>query len=460
MKKHKILIVDDEPIARENLEHVLRKEGYDIVSVDSGVNALKKLANTEFDLVLTDLKMKHIDGMEVLTRTREQCPDTEVIMITAYATISTAIEAMRKGAYHYIPKPYKIDEARMIVKRALEKKQLKDELRDLKQYCKLQEGAPLIVGKSRKMQELIEMVVQIAPTDCSVLILGETGTGKELVARTIHQQSNRSNERFVAFNCGAFTEELLANELFGHEKDAFTGATRQKIGLLEAADGGTVFLDEIGDMPSSMQVKLLRVIEEKSLLRLGGTQPVGVDIRIVGATNKELQKEVEAGRFRKDLFYRLNVISLHVPPLAERRDDIPLLAHHFLRQYARGQGKEIGGFSEETMKILTNYAFPGNVRELENIVERAVALCSGETILSKHLPQELEEISFKVYRQPDRRLPSLEENEREYVQWVLGQVDGNKSAAAEVLGIDRVSLWRKLKRWGLTENPGAAPPEP
>jgi len=452
MKKSGILIVDDEQIARENLEYILKKEGYEVVSVESGVTALKKLTTTEFDLVLTDLKMKLVDGMEVLVRTKELYPNTEVVMITAYATVNTAIEAMQKGAYHYIPKPYKVDEARMIVKRALERKQLKDELRDLKQYVTDKSGASPIIGKSRKMQELLKMVVQIAPTDCSALIFGETGTGKELIARTIHLQSNRKNERFLAFNCGAFTEELIANELFGHEKSAFTGATSTKIGLLETATGGTVFLDEIGDMPSSMQVKLLRVIEEKSLLRVGGTQPIAVDIRLVAATNKDLQKEVKDGRFRKDLFYRLNVISLHIPPLAERKDDIPLLVHHFLDQYARAQGKRIDGFSNEALETLINYEFPGNVRELENIVERAVALCNGQSVSPNHLPQELETFSFKVSRHPNRRIPTLEENEREYIQWVLKNANGNKSAAAEDLGIDRVSLWRKLKRWGLTEN--------
>ena len=452
MNKRRILVVDDEAIARENLEHILRKEGYDVATADSGMSALKKLANTEFDLVMTDLKMKQVDGMEVLARTKEQFPDTEVVMLTAYATVATAIEAMQKGAYHYIPKPYKIDEVRMITKRALEKKALKDELRVIRQdYCR-RVGVPFIVGKSPKMQEIIEMVTQIAPADCSVLIFGETGTGKELLARAIHQQSNRAEERFLAFNCGAFTEELLTNELFGHEKDAFTGASTTKIGLLEAADRGTVFLDEIGDMPASMQVKLLRVIEEKSLLRVGGTQPIKVDIRIVAATNKDLKREVETGGFRKDLFYRLNVVSLHLPPLAERRDDVPLLAHHFLARYAEVQGKSIEGFSDEVMKVLINYEYPGNIRELENIVERAVVLCNGGEILAKHLPQELGQYTLKVYRQSGQRFPTLEENEVEYVGWVLKQVDGNKTKAAEILGIDRVSLWRKLKRWGMEED--------
>jgi DNA-binding NtrC family response regulator len=452
MNKSRILVVDDEAIARDNLEHILRKDGYDVVTADSGIAALKKLSNTEFDLVMTDLKMKQVDGMEVLARTKEQYPSTEVVMLTAYATLSTAVEAMQKGAYHYIPKPYKIDEVRMIAKRALEKKGLKDELRVLKRDCYRGMGVPFIIGKSSKMQELVELVGQIAPTDCNVLIFGETGTGKELFARAIHYQSGRAEERFLALNCGAFTEELLTNELFGHEKDAFTGATSTKIGLLEAANRGTVFLDEIGDMPASMQVKLLRVIEEKSLLRVGGTQPIKVDIRIVAATNKDLNKEVETGGFRKDLFYRLNVVSLRLPPLADRRDDVPLLAHHFLGRYAEAQEKTIKDFSDEAMEVLINYEYPGNIRELENIVERAVALCNDLVISPKHLPQELKQYSFKVYRQQVKRLPTLEENELDYIRWVLKQADGNKTRAAEILGIDRVSLWRKLKRWDLATN--------
>ena len=452
MNKSRILVVDDEAIARENLEHILRKDGYDVVTADSGITALKKLANTEFDLVMTDLKMKQVDGMEVLARTKEQYPDTEVVMLTAFATLATAVEAMQKGAYHYIPKPYKIDEVRMIAKRALEKKALKDEIRVLKRDAHRGEGIPFIKGKSSKIQELVELVGQVAPADCNVLIFGETGTGKELFARAIHHQSGRAGERFLAFNCGAFTEELLTNELFGHEKDAFTGATTTKIGLLEAANRGTVFLDEIGDMPASMQVKLLRVIEEKSLLRVGGTQPIKVDIRIVAATNKDLKREVETGGFRKDLFYRLNVVSLYLPPLAERRDDVPLLAHHFLARYAEEQGKSIEVFSDEAMQVLINYEYPGNIRELENIVERAVVLCNGGEILAKHLPQELGQYTLKVYRQSGQRFPTLEENEVEYVGWVLKQVDGNKTKAAEILGIDRVSLWRKLKRWGMEED--------
>jgi DNA-binding NtrC family response regulator len=452
MREARILIVDDEDIARENLGHILSKEGHNVVSVDRGIEALKKLENTEFDLVLTDLKMKKVDGMEVLTRTKEQYPHTEVIIITAYATVATAIEAMRKGAYNYIPKPYKMDQVRLVVKRALEKKKLKDELRALKRDYKARVGSPLIIGKSRKMQEINEMLAQFAPTDCSVLIFGETGTGKELIARAIHHQSNRAEARFLAVNCGAFTEELLANELFGHERGAYSGATSTKIGLLEAARGGTVFLDEIGDMPPSMQVKLLRVIEGRSLLRVGGTQSIPVDIRVIAATNKDLDQEVEAGGFRKDLFYRLNVVSLDLPLLAERKDDIPLLAHHFLRRYAKALEKTIEDISDEAMDILVNHEYPGNIRELENIIERAVARCNRGVILPKHFPPGLEKLCFPVYHHSRNHLPTLEENELKYVRWVLKRVNGNKTKAAEILGIDRVSLWRKLKRWGLAEN--------
>lgn len=450
MMKGKILIVDDERMARQGLELMLKQEGYSVVSADSGISALRKMANSEFDVVITDLKMKEVDGMDILVRTKEKYPDTEVIMITAYATVDTAIEAMQKGAYHYIPKPYKFAEVRMIVQRAFERKQLQDEVRDLKRDYKERVETSLTIGKSRIMQDLIEMVAQIAPSDSNVLIFGETGTGKELIARTIHHWSDRSDKRFLAFNTSAFNDELLANELFGHEKDAFTGATSTKVGLLEAANGGTVFLDEIGDMPASMQVKLLRAIEEKSLLRVGGTQPISIDIRIVAATNKDLNEEVKAGRFRKDLFYRLNVINLHLPPLAERRDDIPLLAHHFLHRYSKAQGKTIETISDEAMEILTSYEYPGNIRELENIIERAVALCVETTILPKHLPQEIERLCFKVYRSPSSlKIPTLEENEREYVLSVLKSVDGSKGKAAEIMGIDRSSLWRKLKRWGM-----------
>ena len=447
MKSVRILIVDDEFIARDNLEHVLRKEGYETVVLDSGVKALKELEKGEFDLVMTDLRMQLVDGMQILERTRELYPDTEVIMITGYATVSTAVEAMQKGAYHYIAKPYKIDEVRILVAQALEKRWLKQEVYELRRQIQSQKGIPLLIGKSLKMEALKNTIAQIAPTDCTVLSLGETGTGKELVAKAIHHLSPRAAHRFLAINCGSFTEELLAHELFGHEKEAFTGARGVIKGLLEVATEGTVFLDEIAEMSPSMQVKLLRVLQDKNFFRVGGTNEIPVDIRILAATNKDLNKEVKGRTFRQDLYYRLNVITLQVPPLAERKDDIPLLCQHFLEKFVQAQGKQVEKISDETMAILMGYAFPGNVRELENIIERAVTLAQGSTVEVAHLPVDLQQHRFEVQRPQKSELLTLEENEKEYIAWVLGEVGGNKTRAAEILGIDRVSLWRKLKRY-------------
>jgi DNA-binding NtrC family response regulator len=449
MKQARILIVDDELIARENLEHVLQREDYDTVSLDSGVQALEELAKGEFDLVMTDLRMKLVDGMQVLERTKELYPNTEVIVITGHATVSTAVEAMQRGAYHYLAKPYKIDEVRILVRQALEKRWLKKEVAALREQVQSQKGFPLLIGKTPKMEALRSTMAQIAPTDSTVLILGETGTGKELVAKTIHKLSSRSAHRFLAINCGSFTEDLLAHELFGHEKEAFTGAVGVKKGLLEVAAGGTILLDEIAEMTPSMQVKLLRVLQEKNFFRIGGTTEIPVDIRMLAATNKDLKKEVEQGTFRQDLYYRLNIITLQVPSLAERKDDIPLLCQHFLEKFAAAQGKRMEGISSEVMEILMDYAFPGNVRELENIMERAVTLASGSTVEVAQLPIDLREHRFEVKRRAPSELPTLEEYEKEYIAWVLEQVKGNKTKAAEILGIDRVSLWRKLKRYHL-----------
>ncbi len=450
MKRAKVLIVEDELIARENLDHILTKEGYATVAVASGALAFQELEKEEFDLVLTDLRMQQVDGMQVLERTKELYPDTEVVVITGFATVSTAVEAMQKGAYHYLPKPYKIDEVRILVRQALEKRWLRQEVTDLKRQVQSQKAVPFLVGKSPKIEALKQTIEQIAPTDTTVLILGETGTGKELVAKAIHHLSLRADKRFLAINCGAFTEELLANELFGHEREAFTGARGVKKGLLEAAAGGTVFLDEIGEMSQSMQVKLLRVLQEKTLMRVGGTSELPVDIRVLAATNKDLKGEVERGHFRQDLYYRINVVTLHVPTLAERQDDIPLLCQHFLRKFADLQGKAVEKLAPEVMEALLGYEFPGNIRELENIMERAVTLCTGTVIEMAHLPLDFQQPHFfQVQRHQKREFHTLEENEKEYIAWVVKQVNGNKTKAAEILGIDRVSLWRKLKRYDL-----------
>lgn len=444
----RILIVDDEAIARENLDYVLRKDGHETVVAEDGNLAIQALESRPFDLVLTDLRMQPVGGMEVLRRAREISPDTEVIVITGYATVSTAVEAMREGAFYYVPKPLNIDEVRILVRQALEKSALKREVSELRELVRTQKETPLLIGASPRMVHLKKTIEQIAPTDCNVLILGETGTGKELVAKTIHRLSRRASRRFMAFNCGAFNEELLANELFGHERDAFTGARGVKKGLIEAADEGTLFLDEIGDMPQAMQVKLLRVLQERLFMRVGGTEEVPANIRLLAATNKDLKREVEAGHFRQDLYFRLNVITLVVPRLAERREDILLLGRYFLRKFADQQQKSVDALSGEVSEILLAYEFPGNVRELENILERAVALCNGPSIEPRHLPQDLQERPSSVHRHIQEFL-TLEENEREYIAWVLDQVNDNRTKAAEILGIDRVSLWRKLKRYQL-----------
>ncbi|MBI4797601.1 MAG: sigma-54-dependent Fis family transcriptional regulator [Desulfarculus sp.] len=449
--KPRILIVEDDAVARRNLQHILEKGGeYLIEPAGGGAEALQKLARGSYHLVMTDLRMEKVDGMAVLAEVRSRHPDTEVIMLTAYASVDSAIEAMKLGAFHYIAKPYKIDEVRAQVAHALEKSRLKEELHQLRSELKAREGLGLVLGKNAKILKLVRTLGQIAPTDCNVLISGETGTGKEVFARAVHYASPRAGGRFLAFNCGAFTEELLASELFGHERGAFTGAVATKRGLFEAADGGTIFLDEIGDMPTPMQVKLLRVIQEKVVLRVGGTEPVRVDVRIVAATHQDLKKLVEQGRFRSDLFYRLNVVSLNVPPLRERKDDIPLLATYFLQKFAAQQNKNIRGISQEMMRALGGHHFPGNVRELENIIERAVALSTGEVLDVKDLPDELKETSL-AGGVPEGGLPSLEEKERQYILWVLSQTRGNRTKAAEILGVDRVSLWRKLKRYGMEQ---------
>jgi len=448
MEGARILIAEDEPIARDNLAHVLRKEGFETVAVENGALAIQELERREFDLVMTDLRMQPVGGMQVLKRVKELHPHTEVIVITGFATVSSAVEAMQSGAFYYVPKPYKIDDVRILVRPALAKRSMRREVSELRRQIQSQKEAPLIIGSSPQMEALKKTIRQIAPTDCNVLILGETGTGKELVAKTIHQLSPRGDKRFLAINCGAFSEELLANELFGHEREAFTGARGVKKGLLEAAQGGTVLLDEIGDMPLPMQVKLLRVLQEKNLIRVGGTDEIPVDLRILAATNKDLKREVEHGTFRRDLYYRLDVISLHVPRLADRKDDILLLSLHFLRRISEAQGKHIEAISDEVMDVLLSYEFPGNVRELENIMERAVTLANGPTVEMRHLPVDLQETA-QLLKRPRGEYLTLEENEREYIEWVLEQVNDNKTRAAEILGIDRVSLWRKLKRFGI-----------
>ncbi|MFA5083363.1 MAG: sigma-54 dependent transcriptional regulator [Hydrogenophilaceae bacterium] len=446
----RLLVVDDERVALRNLEHVLKKEGHEVTATTSGANALGLLEKQRFDVVLTDLKMEKIDGMQVLRRTRELVPDAEVIMITGYATLDSAVEAMKDGAFHYIAKPYRLDEVRQVVAEALEKVRLKRENLALREQLDGFQGRVKIITQDAQMQKLLEMARQVAPTGCNVMITGESGTGKELFARYLHEHGGRPDGRFVAVNCGAFNEELLANELFGNEKGAFTGATG-KSGLIETANGGTLFLDEVTEMSTAMQVKLLRVIQEREVLRLGGTEPIKVDIRVCSASNRDVPELVKSGRFRQDLYFRLNVVNLHIPPLSERRDDIPLLAYHFLNKCSALMRKDVREIDLMVLELLKTYDFPGNVRELENIIERAVALSSGRELEPGHLPDDLRELSLRTFRKKEGRMPTLEEQERDYIQWVLKETNSNQTMAAQILGIDRVSLWRKLKRYE-TEN--------
>jgi DNA-binding NtrC family response regulator len=447
----RILVVDDEKVALNNLIYILKKENYEVAGTQSGPRALALLDEQEFDLILTDLKMEKVDGMQVLTRSKELYPDTEVIMITGYATLDSAINAMKAGAYHYIAKPFKLDEVRKVVREALEKKNLKQENVQLRKQLEQFEEKPKIITANSLMKHILAMVKQVAETDTNVVITGESGTGKELFANLIHHNSVRRDGPMLTLNCGAFTEELLANELFGHDKGAFTGAETEKKGLVEMADSGTLFLDEIAEMPLPMQVKLLRVIQEKELIRLGGVKPIKVDVRFVCATNRDLQEEVRQGRFRQDLFFRINVISIEIPPLSARKEDIPLLTMYFMNKYSKLMGKDVLEISEEAMEILMLYDFPGNVRELENIIERGVALSRGRSIEKIHLPHDLRGAALQTFRKREGKYPSLEEMERSYIQWVLKEVGENKTEAAKYLGIDRVSLWRKLKKLGLEE---------
>ncbi len=449
MYNPKLLIVDDERIALRNLEHVMKKEGYEVLGTQSGANALKLLEEQHFDVVLTDLRMEKVDGMEILRRCRELYPDTEVIMITGFATLESGVDAMKHGAFYYIAKPFKLDQVRKVVKEAVEKVSLKKENKQLREQIEHYQGKVKIITQDPAVQRLLETARQIAPTDCNVLITGESGTGKELFARYLHISSKRAAGPFFAINCGAFSEELLTSELFGHEKGAFTGANVQKKGLIEMASGGTLFLDEITEMPASMQVKLLRVIQEREMLRVGGTEVIKVDVRLVAATNRNIQDTIKEGSFRQDLYFRLNVVTLHIPPLSERKDDIPLLSYYFLKKYAVLMKKAVTEISPDVIGLLMNYDFPGNVRELENIIERGVALSTGHSIELAHLPEDLRELSIRTFRKKEGKIPSLEDQETAYIKWVLNEVGGNKTLAAQILGIDRVSLWRKLKKFGL-----------
>jgi DNA-binding NtrC family response regulator len=443
-------LIDDEAIALSNMSHVLEKEGYEVTACKDGESGLRELQHKMFDLVLTDMRMPGVDGMQVLQHVKETMPELPVIMITGYASLDSAVEAMKLGAYHYIAKPFRLAEAREIVKGALDYGRLKNENRELKQTIETLSNQTTIITQDLAVQRLLETARQVAAVDCSVVIHGESGTGKELMARFIHEHSQRADGPFVAFNCGALHEDLAASELFGHEKGSFTGANARKIGLFEAADGGTLFLDEVAEMPLMMQVKLLRVLQERELMRVGSNQPISIDVRVVAASNRDLKEAVDKGNMRDDLYFRLNVVTLSLPPLRERREDIPLLAYYLLRKFSTVMGRDVQEITTEAMQRLVEYDYPGNIRELSNFIERGVALTQGNELGIEHLPQSLGALTVRVFTPEMAATPTtLEEQEAEHILHVLKMADGNRTKAARILGIDRVSLWRKLKKLGI-----------
>ncbi len=450
MKKQqvmKVAIIDDEITACKYISRALSQEGFQVESFYKGQVFLKRLRDTRYDIVFIDLKLPDIDGLDLLSRLKARHEDTEAIMITAYASIESAIEAIKKGAYHYLTKPLRLEEIKHIAKRTRDKILLERENERLKLALSTTNILDQFIGNSPPMQEIFDMIKKIASVNCNVLLQGETGTGKELAARAIHFLSPRKDSPFVSFNCGGFTEELICNELFGHERGAFTGATATKIGLLESAAGGTVFLDEIGEMPLSMQVRLLHVIQQKQILRVGGTRPIDLDIRIIAASNKDLKKAVKEGKFREDLFYRLNVVTLYLPRLVDRRDDIRLLVFHFIEKYSKKFGKKTKRISSNALNILMHYDYPGNVRELENIIQRAVALAEGEVIRVRDLPSDLQKLEFDTL--DEETLLPLEEVEKRYIKRVLEKTGYNKRLASQILNLPRTTLWRKIKKYGL-----------
>lgn len=441
-----ILAIEDDRRMRDLLMEILSRNGCSVFPAKNGEEGLELLERRNFDLVITDLKMPDIDGITILSRAREINPESLVIVITAYGTVESVIEAMKLGAYDYIQKPFEPEELMLVIKKALDYKRLADEnlrLSSQLESCRSEE----LIGTSPRMMEVKRLVERIAPLDTTVVIEGETGTGKNLVAKTIHRISKRAFGKFLSINCGALTETLLESELFGHEKGAFTGAIKQKHGLFEAAHGGTLFLDEINNASLNMQIKLLKVLEEGRIMRIGSTEAVLVDVRIIAASNIPLKKEVDEGKFRQDLYYRLKVVTVTMPSLRERRDDIPLLAHHFLDRYRERFGKEIQGFTTEAMDTLLTYDWPGNVRELEHVIERAVILEYGKKIGISSLPAELR-TRPQVMVSP-KGIMRLEDMERQLIQSALRFFDGKRDSAARALGISTATLWRKLKKYNL-----------
>jgi len=444
-----LLVVDDDPVTIDLLKEVLSKEGYEVSTALSGEEAIAQGTDHFFDIIITDVRMGEKGGMEVLRFFKKSAPDTTVIMITAFGSIETAIEAIREGAYDYISKPFKLDEIKFTIQRALEQRRLIRENKHYRQELLDKYQFKNVIGRTRQMFQVYKTIAKVADTKSTVLLCGERGTGKELIARSIHYNSQRNNRAFIPVDCASLVETLIESELFGHVRGAFTGASSAKRGLFEEAEGGTLFLDEVGNLSLSMQSKLLRFLQEHEIKRVGGTESIKVDVRIIAATNQPLEPLVKSGKFREDLFDRLNVVAITLPPLRERKEDIPSLANHFLQKFSEENHKNISHLSPEALELLTRYSWPGNVRELEHTIERAVIFSIHPMILPEDLPRKtFEEIGGPEILIPEKPL-SLRELEKRYVLKVLQETGGNKKKASEILGIDRVTLYRILEKEGL-----------
>jgi len=457
MVPRKILVVDDEENFRHILSVILKKERYEVETASNGEEALQRISNSTFDQVLCDIRMPGMDGLDFLKEVRKTEADANVIMMSAYGTLDTAVEAMKLGAYDYISKPFKPDEIILTLKKAEERERLRKENELLRKEVKREYSFDNIVSKNEKMQGIFDMIQKVAQYKSTILITGESGTGKEVVARALHYHSDRSQSPFMPVNCGAIPENLLESELFGHSKGAFTDAIRTKKGLFEEADGGTLFLDEIGELPPQLQVKLLRVLQDGEIRRVGEAKAIQIDVRIVAATVKDLVKEVNEGRFRDDLFYRLNVVPVHIPPLRERREDIPLLVTHFIKKHTQSLGKHIAGIDPKALELLINYKWYGNVRELENTIERAIVLADGEHIELQNLPHDIQNF--------EERVEATALSEEEYsikraskalettlIRRALKKTKGNHTHAARLLEISHRALLYKIKEYGIIES--------
>ena len=451
----RILIIDDEPLMRISITDALVAEGYQVLGVESGREGIDFISKDNYDIIITDLKLPEVDGIEILKTALKQSPKAKVIMITAYGSVDTAVEAMKQGAYDYITKPFSMDELLIVVRHLIEFRRLEYENTMLREKIDEKYAFEGIIGNSSKMEEVLEKVKIIADSASTVLITGESGTGKELIANAIHYHSARRDNSFIKVSCAALPETLLEAELFGYEKGAFTGALKQKKGRFELANNGTLFLDEIGEISPAIQVKLLRVLQERQFERLGGTETLSVDVRIICATQRDLKKEVKNGMLREDLYYRLNVVPIHIPPLRERQEDILLIANNFIKKFSAQNNKHIEGISPEAKDMLINYPFPGNVRELEHAIERAVILGNDNYIQPKDLPDDIHKFyddsttlsAMVAYAEPLSK--AIDHFEREYIIKALEESKGNKTAAAEKLGISRKTLWEKCKGHGL-----------